>query len=200
MVHCSEDHWLPDGQDNRHCTTQPTPGSSSPMMLPSPSGPCQTSSRSLVFGLGPSITSEDGIITGAKLPNLRCMLAIKPGANGVLSQFKAAMVVLEQVWPFYKKANIPMVRDKHACHNVVDLVNANIKLWKISQAKCSNETTAKQLETMECRPDPTFLLWPPNVEKLIDNPEDLVFLASMKTDRVATFGVLDKKLQLKVKR
>ncbi|CAL8370419.1 unnamed protein product [Boreogadus saida] len=36
------------------------------------------------------------------------------------------------------------------------------------------------------------------VENLIDNPEDLAFLASMKTDRVATFGVLDKKLQLKV--
>ena len=35
---------------------------------------------------------------------------------------------------------------------------------------------------------------------LIDNPEDLAFLASMKTDRVVTFGVLDKKLQLKVKR
>ncbi|KAJ8003316.1 hypothetical protein DPEC_G00147060 [Dallia pectoralis] len=136
-------------------------------MLPSPSGPCQTSSRSLVFGLGPSITSEDGIITGAKLPNLRCMLAIKPGANGALSQFEAAMVVLEQVRPFYNKANIPMVRDKHACHNVVDLVNANNKLRKIYQAKRSNETTAKQLETMECRLD----LWPPNVEKLIDNPE-----------------------------
>ncbi|KAJ4925994.1 hypothetical protein JOQ06_008179, partial [Pogonophryne albipinna] len=53
---------------------------------------------------------------------------------------------------------------------------------------------------MDCRLDATFTLWPPNVEKLIDNPEDLAFLASMKTDRVATFGVLDKKLQLKVKR
>ncbi len=53
---------------------------------------------------------------------------------------------------------------------------------------------------MECRLDATFPLWPPNVEKLIDNPEYLAFLASMKTDRVATFGVLDKKRQLKVKR
>ncbi|KAJ4939198.1 hypothetical protein JOQ06_028654 [Pogonophryne albipinna] len=83
---------------------------------------------------------------------------------------------------------------------MVDLVNANNKLRKISQAKRSSETTAKQLEKMECRLDATFPLWPPNVEKLIDNPEDLAFLASMKTDRVATFGVLDKKLQLKVKR
>lgn len=64
----------------------------------------------------------------------------------------------------------------------------------------SSEAALKQLEKMECRLDATFPLWPPNVEKLIDNPEDLAFLASMKTDRVATFGALDKKLQLKVKR
>ncbi len=128
------------------------------------------------------------------------MLAKKPGANGALSQFEAAKVVLEQVRPFYKKANIPMVSDKRACHKMVDLVNANNKLRKISQAKRSSEITAKQLEKMECRLDATFPLWPPNVVKLIDNPEDLAFLASMKTDRVATFGVLDKKRQLKVKR
>ncbi|KAK5883105.1 hypothetical protein CesoFtcFv8_019471 [Champsocephalus esox] len=172
-------------------------------MLPSPTGPCQTSSRSLVFGLGPRITSEDGIITGAKLPTghqiIRCMLNKKPGANGALSQFEATKGVLEQVRLFYKKANIPMVSDKGACHKMVDLINANNKLRKISQAKRSSET-AKQLEKMECRLDATFQLWPPNVEKLIDNPEDLAFLASMKTDRVATCGVLDKKLQLKVKR
>ncbi|KAI4815765.1 hypothetical protein KUCAC02_005892 [Chaenocephalus aceratus] len=140
-------------------------------MLPSPTSPYQTSSRSLVFGLGPSITSEDGIITGAELPTgrqiLRCMLAKKPGANGALSQFEATKGVLEQVRPFYKKANIPILSDKGACHKMVDLVNANNKLRKISQAKRS---------------------------------KDLAFLASMKTDRVATFGVLDKNLQLKVKR
>ena len=173
-------------------------------MLPSLTGPCQTSSRSLVFGLGPSITSEDGIITSDKLATgrhvLRCMLAKKPGANGALSQFEAAKVVLEQVRAFYKKANIPMVSDKRACHKMVDLVNANNKMRKISQAKRSNENTAKQLEKMECRLDATFPLRPPNVEKLIDNPEDLAFLARMKSDRVATFVVLDKQLQLKVKR
>ena len=74
---------------------------------------------------------------------------------------------------------------------MVDLVNANNKLRKISQAKRSSETTAKQLEKMECRLDATFR----NVEKLIDKPEDLAFLASMKTDRVVTLGVLDKKVK-----
>ena len=74
---------------------------------------------------------------------------------------------------------------------MVDLVNANNKLQKISQAKRSSETTVKQLEKMECRLDATFRI----VEKLIDNPEDLAFLASMKTDRVVTLGVLDKKVK-----
>ena len=59
------------------------------------------------------------------------------------------------------------------------IVNANNKLRKISQAKRSRETTAKQLEKMECRLDATFPLRPPNFEKLMDNPEDLAFLASM---------------------
>lgn len=92
-----------------------------------------------------------------------------------------------------------MVSNKRVCHEIVDLVNTNNKLPKISQAKRSSETTAKQLEKMELRLAATFPLWPPNVKKLIYNPEDLAFLVSVKTDRVATFGVLDKKLQLKVK-
>ncbi len=168
----------------RHCTTQPAP--QDPALLRCCPHQLVPASRSLIFGLGPSITSEDGIITGAKLPTgrqiLRCMLAKKPGANGALSQFEAAKVVLEQVRPFYTKCNIPVVSDKRACHKMVDLVNANNKLREISQAKRSSEITAKQLEKMECRLDATFPLWPPNVEKLIDNPEDLAFLASMKTD------------------
>ena len=62
--------------------------------------------------------------------------------------------VLEQVRPFHKKANIPMVSNKRACHKTVDSVNANNKLRKTSQAK----TTAKQLEKMEHRLDATFAL------------------------------------------
>ena len=71
------------------------------------------------------------------------------------------------------------------------LSHTNNKLWKISKDRRSSETTAKQLEKMECRLDATFRI----VEKLIDNPEDLAFLASMKTDRVVTLGVLDKKVK-----
>ncbi|KAJ8337082.1 hypothetical protein SKAU_G00383020 [Synaphobranchus kaupii] len=131
------------------------------------------SSRSLVFGLGASITNVDGIITGAKLPSgrqiLRCMLyncdaqlhAKRPGLNGALS------------WG--------------SC-------------GRIPQARRSSEATARQVDPMECRLDATFPLWSPNAEELIRDPEDVAFLASMKGDRVATFGAFDAKLQSKVKR
>ena len=48
--------------------------------------------------------------------------------------------------------------------------------------------------------DATFPLWSPNAEELIREPKDIAFLASMKGDRVATFGAFDAKLQSKVKR
>lgn len=180
-------------------------------MPPSASG-SRTSSRNLVFGLGASITNNDGIITGAKLPSgrqiLRCMLyncdaqlhAKRPGSTGALSRFEAAKVVLEQVRPFYAKANIPMVSDRRACDKMVALVDDNNKLRHIPQARRSSEATARQADAMERRLDATFPLWSPNAEELIRDPEDVAFLASMKGDRVATFGAFDAKLQSVVKR
>lgn len=174
-------------------------------MLPSPVGSRQRS-RSLVFGLGASITNADGMITGAKLPSgrqiLRCMLYNcdvqlhdkRPGMNGALSRFMAAKVVLEQVRPFYAKANIPMVSDRGACNKMVELVDVNNKLRRIPQARRSSKATARQVDAMERRLDSTFPLWSPNAEEKIRNPEDIAFLASMKGDRVATFGAFDAKL------
>ena len=46
----------------------------------------------------------------------------------------------------------------------------------------------------------TFLLWPQNADSLIKHDEDLAFLQSMKGDRVASFGGLDKKLAQKIVR
>uniref|UniRef100_UPI00358E1E58 uncharacterized protein n=1 Tax=Myxine glutinosa TaxID=7769 RepID=UPI00358E1E58 len=192
-------------------TLVPAAGSSSHKTPPSPSG-SRTSSRTLVFGLGASITNEDGIITGAKLPSgrqiLRCMLyncdaqlhAKRPSSIGALSRFEVAKVVLEQVRPFYTKANIPMVSDRRVCDKMVALVNDNNKLRRIPQARRSSEATARQVDAMEHRLNATFPLWSPNAEELIRDPEDVAFLASMKGDRVATFGMFAAKLQSKVKR
>ena len=46
----------------------------------------------------------------------------------------------------------------------------------------------------------TFQLWPPNVESLVKNAEDMAFLESMKGDRAARFGIFDKTLAMKVSR
>ena len=45
-----------------------------------------------------------------------------------------------------------------------------------------------------------FAIWPSNVEQLMKNQEDLTFLHSMKTDRKATFGALDKMTAAREKR
>ena len=172
-------------------------------------GPCQRS-RTLVFGLGPTITDADAIITGAKLPSgrqiLRCLLhncdtqlhAKRPGLTGAVSRFQAAKIVLEQVRPFYGKANIPMVSDRRACEKMIALLDANNNLRKIPKERRSSEATARLVDAMEHKLDATFPLWTPNAEELIRDPEDLAFLASMKGDRVATFGAFDVKLQSKV--
>lgn len=87
-------------------------------MTPQPLG-SRPSSRSLVFGLGASITNTNAIITGAKLPSgrqiLQCMMyncdtqlhAKRPVLNGALSRFQAAKVVLEQVRPFLWEGQYP---------------------------------------------------------------------------------------------
>ncbi|KAJ8369049.1 hypothetical protein SKAU_G00090770 [Synaphobranchus kaupii] len=145
--------------------------------------------------------SPDLAVHACMLYNCDAQLhAKRPGLNGALSRFEAAKVVLEQVRPFYGTANIPMVSDRRACDKIVALVDANNKLRRIPQARRSSEATARQVDAMERRLDATFPLWSPNAEELIRNPEDVAFLASMKGDRVATFGAFDAKLQSKVKR
>jgi len=46
----------------------------------------------------------------------------------------------------------------------------------------------------------TFVPWPKNIEQTLKNEEDKLFLKSMQTDRVATFGSFDQVLANKTKR
>ncbi|MEL7309707.1 MAG: hypothetical protein AAGK05_18910, partial [Pseudomonadota bacterium] len=119
---------------------------------------------------------------------------------GSSSRLQTAKYVLEQVRPFYAKANIPMLGDKHSCDKMVALLDKNKKLRCIPQARRSTESAARRLGAMQEKLDATFPLWAPNAEDLISNPEDLAFLSSMKGDRVATFGALDMKLKAKAQR
>ena len=92
-----------------------------------------------------------------------------------------------------------MVSDRRACDKMVALLDTNNKLQHIPQDRRSSEATARLVDAMEHRLDSTFPLCSPNAEQLIRNPEDIDFLASMKGDRMATFGAFDTKIQFKVK-
>ncbi|MEO0910702.1 MAG: hypothetical protein AAFX96_10305, partial [Pseudomonadota bacterium] len=126
--------------------------------------------------------------------------AQRPGEKGTATRFETAKVVLEQIRPFYSKANIPMVSDRRACEKVVALVDDNNKLRRIPKERRSTELVIKQLAVMECRLDASFPLWVANAEKMMTDSEDIAFLVNMKNDRTATFGPFDAKLDAKVKR
>ena len=64
----------------------------------------------------------------------------------------------------------------------------------------AGKAAAQQAAAMHRRLDASFPLWSPTAEQLMNEPEDVAFLVSMKGDRVATFGAFDAKLHSKVKR
>ena len=145
-----------------------------------------------IFGLGKGITEDDSQIAGSRLPTrrqvLRCMMYhLQKGASKNETKWDCAKTVLLQVVPFYGKANIPMITERKACEKIVKLVDDNNKLRSIPVKRRSSPATISKLEQADIELDQTFSLWPANAEKLIKNPEDLLFLQSMKTDRTATF-------------
>lgn len=165
-----------------------------------------------LFGLGPAISSNDAKITGCRLPSnlqvLRCMMYHcnmaandkRPGSVGATSRFSTAKIVLEQVTAMYKKANIPVVSQRRGCEKIVKLLDDNNKLRAISKARRNAPAAKKKVEENQHILASTFQLWPPNVETIMKNPEDLKFLHSMKSDRKASFGSFDKLLAQKVAR
>ena len=140
------------------------------------------SRRQVVYGLGPAVTSTDSDITGVRLPTcrqvLRCFIfhVEHPKSKNVTKR-DSAKIVLEKVLPFYAKANIPII------------------IREIPKKRRSSECVQTKLAKEQENRDKTFKLWPDNVEELVNDKEDLLFLESMKTDRAASFGSLDTKLQ-----
>ena len=158
-----------------------------------------------IFGLGKGITVADGTITGSRLPTsrqiLRCLMYhYQQGITQSKTRNQAARIVLGQVIPFYGKANIPMISEIKTCQKMVKLLDDNAKLRAIPIARRTAPATLDKLKLQETELDKTFQLWPSNAEQLIKNPEDLQFLLSMKTDRVATFGSTDNVLAERLKR
>ena len=160
-----------------------------------------------IFGLGSKICTDDAEIKGARLPTcrqvLRCfMFQNETGNTGKNSRKKweSAKLVFQQVSVFYAKAHIPMIAERKACEKILNLVSSNAKFREIPKARRSSPDVIAKIEEHEIVLCKTFGLWPSNVEKLIQNEDDLKFLISMKSDRRACFGSFDSIMDGKVKR
>lgn len=164
-----------------------------------------TRQSSTIFGLGNKITAEDSTITGSRLPTclqvLRCLMHhLAEGVHENCTRWEAAKIVHSKVSVFYEKAHIPMITKRKACERLIKLLDDNAKVRAIPINRRSAPNSLNKLKKMEEMLAQTFPLWPANAEQLIKNPEDVAFLQSMKTDRLATFGPRDKVLAAKVQR
>lgn len=160
---------------------------------------------STIFGLGSGITEEDSVITGSRLPTnlqvLRCLMYhIQEGTHINRTKWEAAKIVLAKITVFYEKANIPMIGECKSCEKMIKLLNDNAKIRAIPCHRRTTPSSLNKVKKMEDFLAKTFSIWPANVENLIKNAEDLHFLHSMRSDRIATFGSHDKVLEAKVKR
>uniref|UniRef100_UPI00358E735C zinc finger protein 675-like n=1 Tax=Myxine glutinosa TaxID=7769 RepID=UPI00358E735C len=162
----------------------------------------KTRLASAIFGLGNAFTEADGTLTGVRLPTcrqvLRCVMwyiqkEICEGKQTQPLKWKSASIVLIQLKKFYTKANIPMLSDHQCCKLILDLLNDNNKLRQIPVSRRESPSTLAKLQTMNERLDKTFGVWTKDAMTNIKNEEDRVFLESMKSDRVASFGGVDKK-------
>lgn len=165
----------------------------------------KTRQSSMVFGLGSGITQEDSEFKGSRLPTslqvLRCLMYhIEEGAHQNLTKWESSKLVLSKISVFYEKANIPMITERKSCEKILKLHEDNTKLRAIPVQRRNTTNSINKVKKMEEELAKTFSLWPKNVECLIKNPEDLAFLRSMKSDRLATFGAHDKILHKKIKR
>lgn len=161
-----------------------------------------TRNSTYVYGLGPAITEDDSVIKGVRLPTCRQVLrcTLYQLENSSMTKYQAANIVYTQVAEFYHKANIPMITEIKSCQKITALVEENKKLRAIPVNRRENLSSKAKLEAMEKKMNETFQLWPLNVDSLIKNDEDRAFLQSMKTDRLATFGGKDSKLQKMIER
>jgi len=167
--------------------------------------PKETRQSNAVFGIGTGITSADAEITGSKLPTnsqvLRCyMFHQREGLTLNRTRHDNAKIVLKQIIPFYNKANIPTITEKKACEKIISLFQKNSKLRELPVNRRSSSSAQTKLKQTEIELSKTFPIWAKNAEKIMNNKEDLEFLQSMKTDRVASFGSHDRKLALQLKR
>ena len=169
----------------------------------------KTRESAAIFGLGAGITEKDKEITGCRLPTneqvIRCYMFHRnegsaQGTSSDRTQRNNAKIVLEKIIPFYLKGNIPIISEKRACEKIVELFEKNAKIREIPIDRRSSPGVQAKLEDAKKELQKTFPLWTRDAEQTMKSQEDVKFLQSMKTDRVASFGVHDQALASQIKR
>lgn len=164
-----------------------------------------TTTRNKIFGLGDAVTKCDGEITGSRLPTalqiLRSIIFhLEDGYSENRTKYEAAKIVYMKTIPFFEKGGIPMLAEQTCCQKIIKLLQENEKLRRIPKARRTTPAVIAKVEQYQNDLSKTFPLWTPNSEHIIQNPEDLKFLKSMKTDRIATIAGFDVKSFSKLKR
>jgi hypothetical protein len=162
-----------------------------------------TRQTSQIYGLGSGICEDDAEIRCSKLPSnrqiIRCtMWHIQNPENSNQTKWQSGNLVLQKIIPFYQKANLPMISDKKCIEKILKLVADNAKMREIPMERRKMPNAMKKVEVMNNYLEKTFCLWPAAIT--LKNQEDMAFLNSMKTDRIATFGSHDKTFTDKIKR
>ena len=155
-----------------------------------------------IYGLGNAVTEEDGTLTGVRLPTcrqvLRCLMwqipkEIEEGKQTQALKWKSASIVLNQLKTSYAKANIPMLSDHQCCKLILDLFIDNNKLRQIPVSCRDSPNSLAKLQSMNESLDKTFGVWKKDALTMIKHKKDQIFLESMKSNRAASFGGVDKK-------
>ena len=157
----------------------------------------KTRAKSAVYGVGVGLTECDAEIKGARPPTnkqvLRCILyeqSLTPPPKTTLYE------VAKRVLPRIKiKYDMEKISDSRAIQLMVALVNKNKKTRQINSKKRKTEFGKNKLDEEEQFLNQTFPLWK---KEPLSFPEDRLFIESMKTDRKASIGGVDRKTAKKL--
>ena len=175
-----------------------------------------TRSKTEEWGLGPSISADDKVITGRKLPNklqtLRCFMAFY---NDEVKNEKrmhppamrsAAALTLNVIKEHFENADVPMQSDNNCKRAIINLYKTyTTQIRSIEKARRERSFAIKKVNAFQQDLQKTMLLWPKNAKAIISSfehpskvrdrniQEDLRFFESMLTDRKQVYGGTDKK-------
>lgn len=151
------------------------------------------------FPFSSSITEEDKVIRGSKLPSyeatLRCLIANRDSVKTWI--WGAAQKTISQVAAHYGKANVKMISHNSAAIKLQRYFE-NDKTFNRIKRMDAAERESKRDKVIEFRlfmASTTMPFWAKDAMQSFSGPnaeEDREFLRSMMTDRLASYGGIDR--------